>query len=102
MEYQLVQIFIALMGAIFTVLWWLLRQKDATQARQIDLLFTKHDDDAQRLSDLELKIAANHYIKPELDAKFERLESSIREGMRELGGKFDRLSEALIQERHPK
>src|SRR5574340_326512 len=102
MDHFITELALLAVTALFIVLWWLLRQKDATQARQIELLFTKHDDDAQRLTDLELKIAANHYIKPELDAKFERLESSIREGMRELGGKFDRLSEALIQERHPK
>lgn len=102
MEYFVIELALLVITGFFIVLWWLLRQKDATQARQIDLLFTKHDDDAHRLAELELKIAANHYIKPELDAKFERLESSIREGMRELGGKFDRLSEALIQERHPK
>lgn len=102
MEYAAIQFGMGIFGAIAAVLWYLLRQKDAAQEKKIDLLFTKHDDDAQRLAELELKIAANHYIKPELDAKFDRLERSIREGMHELGGKFDRLSEALIQERHPK
>ena len=102
MDHFAVELSLLVITGFFIVLWWLLRQKDTAQARQIELLFTKHDQDAGRLADLELKIAANHYIKPELDAKFERLESSIREGMRELGGKFDRLSEALIQERHPK
>lgn len=88
------------LSGIFTVVWFLLRQKDAAQAAQIALLFSKHDDDAQRLADLELKIAERHYQKAELDSKFERLEQSLRDGLGELGKKFDRLAEALISARN--
>lgn len=83
-------------GAIGTVLWYLLRQKDAKQQKDIELLWTKHDEDAQRLADLSLEIAKKHYERPELDGKFDRLDASIRDGLRELGNKFDRLAEALI------
>ena len=95
---------------IGTVLWWLLRQKDsaqqaqldalraliAGQAEQITLLFRKHDDDAQRLADLELKIAERHYQKQELDSKFDRLEASFQVGLDRLGAKFDRLADTLL------
>jgi biopolymer transport protein ExbB/TolQ len=83
-------------GGVFVVLWWLLRMKDSAQAGQIALLFEKHDEDVKRLSDLELKIAERHYQKTELDGKFERLESSFRTGIDQLGTKFDRLAETLL------
>lgn len=103
MDFFLTELSLSIVSAIFVVLWWLLRQKDTSQARQIEkqdasinLLFLKHDEDARKLSELELKIASSHYIKPELDAKFMSLESSIKDGLHELGAKFDRLTEALI------
>lgn len=96
MEYAALQIGMGLFGAIAAVLWYLLRQKDARQQRQIDLLWEKHDEDAQRLTDLSIEIAKKHYERPELDGKFDRLEASIRDGLKELGGKFDRLAEALM------
>ena len=85
-----------IIGGIFTVLWFLLRQKDANQAKQIDLLFSKHDEDVAKLDALKLEIAQKHYIKNELDAKFEKMEATFERGFRDLGGKFDRLSEVLI------
>ncbi len=82
------------------VVWWLLRNRDARQQDAIETLFRKHDEDARRLDDFQLEIAKHHYVKPELDAKFEHLEISIREGMSDLGKKFDRLSEVLIKGRN--
>lgn len=84
-------------SGVFTVLWWLLRQKDAAQSKQIELLFQKHDQDAQALQDLRVEIAKQHYVKSELDGKFDRLESAFRDGFGTLGQKFDRLSEALTE-----
>lgn len=86
-----------LAGGVATVLWWLLRQKDAAQSRQIDLLFSKHDEDAKALQDLRVQIASQHYVKSELDNKFDRLETTFREGFGSLGKKFDKLSDALTQ-----
>jgi hypothetical protein len=101
MDNASIEILFAIISGIFTVLisviWFLLRQKDAKQAEQINALFGKHDMDAQKLQDLSLEIAKRHYERPELDSRFERLESSIKEGLKELGGKFDRLAEALMK-----
>lgn len=96
MSAQMLEIGLWIFGAIASVLWYLLRQKDAKQQADIDMLFKKHDEDAQRLSDLSLEIAKKHYERPELDGKFDKLESSIRDGLKELGSKFDRLAEALM------
>lgn len=82
-------------GGVFSVLWWLLRQKDEAQQEQIRLLFRKHDDDAAALQELRVMIAQKHYERPELDAKFDRLDQTFREGFRDLGTKFDKLSDTL-------
>ena len=78
------------------VIGWFLRQKDEQQAKAIALLFCKHDDDAQALASLRLEIAKEHYLKHELDARFQSLEHTFKVGMSDLGAKFDRLSEILI------
>ena len=86
---------------VFAVLWWLLRQKDAAQQKSIEILFKKHDDDARELQELKLQIAEGHYKKGELDAKFDRLESAFRDGLRDLGDKFDHLAGVLVDRRKP-
>lgn len=96
MSAEILAVGIFVMGGIFSVLWYLLRQKDAHQEEQIKLLFKKHDDDASALQELRLQIAEGHYKKGELDAKFERLDTTIRDSFKELGGKFDELSKTLI------
>lgn len=92
-----VEIWLSIGGAIFSIIGYLLSRKDAQQAAQIKLLWEKHDDDAQRLQLLELDIAKHHYLKAELDPKFDKLSEDFKSGMDSLGHKFDRLSEALIQ-----
>lgn len=84
-------------GALVTLAIGLLKMKDAAQAKQIDLLFDKHDEDAKKLADLELKIAQNHYVKGELDTKFDKLERAFVEGFKALGDKFDKLSTTLMR-----
>lgn len=78
------------------VVGYLLRQKDVEQAKSIALLFKKHDEDAERLNKFELRIAQDHYIKPELDARFTELRQTIKESFDTLGHKFDKLSEVLV------
>lgn len=88
---------------IFAVLWWLLKDRDAKQQREIDalresikLLFSKHDADVKDLESLKLQIASQHYIKPELDAKFDRLEGAISKGFAGFGDQLEKLSGLLI------
>jgi hypothetical protein len=90
------EIVLFLMSGIFTVLWYLLTQKDAKQAKEIALLFEKHDHDAQALQELRVQIAEGHYKKSELDYKFDRLELAITNSFITLGSKFDKLSDVLI------
>lgn len=93
---------------------YLLNKKDEAQEEKINahgdsikLLFKKHDDDAAALVLLQRQIDKEHYVKPELDARFQSLDSRLqsleatfRAGLHELsvelGGKFDNLSEALV------
>lgn len=79
------------------VLWYLLRQKDQAQQASIDMLWEKHDADADALRRLELQVAGEHYKRAELDARFERLENAIREEMRGLGRKFDAVATAITE-----
>ena len=86
-----------MLGCIGTVVWWLLRDKDAKQAEQIRLLFEKHDQDVKELAELRLNVASKHYEKSELDMRFKELEATFKEGFKGLGDKFDDLSQILIR-----
>ena len=88
---------IALVGIVFSVIGYLLQSKDTAQEKQIGVLFTKHDQDAKELQDLKLLIASQHYVKGELDLKFEKLEATFARGFTNLGEKFDNLSAVLIE-----
>ena len=91
------EVSLTILSGLFTVMWWLLRQKDEKQESAIKILFDKHDEDSRRLDDLKLEIARQHYVKQELDVKFDRLDLSIKTGMHELGEKFDNLATVLIK-----
>ena len=52
MSAQMLEIELWIFGAIASVLWYLLRQKDAKQQTDIDNLLKKHEEDTQRLADL--------------------------------------------------
>lgn len=86
----------AVTGLIGAVAWFL-RSKDEAQAKQIALLFTKHDEDAERLASLEVRIAKEHYLKTELDQRFDRMENSFRAGFLDLGNKLDKLTTVLME-----
>lgn len=93
--------------ALVGLLGWLLSNKDNKQAHEIELLFQKHDKDAQDLADLRLLIAKEHYIKAELDERFRSLNTTFSEGFKELNTQFATLSAALLahiakeDSRHP-
>ena len=65
---------------VFGVLGWLLSNKDAKQADELKLLFKKHDEDVAELTSLRIKIAEQHYQKPELDAKFNDINATLKSG----------------------
>jgi hypothetical protein len=88
---------------IVPAIGYLLNKKDSAQEKEIDelkktsaLLFKKHDDDVAALTSLQLQIAKEHYLKHELDARFASLENAFRDGMQELGRKFDKLTDILV------
>lgn len=85
------------LGIVFSVIGYLLHQKDVAQQEEIktinasiQLLFKKHDEDVAVLQQFRLEIAEGHYKKYELDARFDRLEASFKEGFSQLSEKFDR------------
>lgn len=81
---------------LVSIVMWFLREKDEAQAKQIALLFLKHDQDADALADLKERIAREHYVKGELDTRFQRLEDAFTHGFTELGAKIDKLSDAMM------
>lgn len=87
--------------AVLTVLWYLLRQKDAKQEEDITILFKLHRANEQAITNLRLLIASEHYPKRELDTKFDKLETAIVSGLDKLntnlGAKFDKLADALTE-----
>jgi len=100
----IVQIVMVMAPVALGGIGYLLRQKDADQQRQLeelvrqkDALWEKHDEDAERLQALELKIASEHYVKRELDGKFDKLESAITGGLNSLGERFDKLASAMTE-----
>lgn len=90
-----VELLTYVLGIAMAIIGWFLRSKDTEQAAQIRRLFEKHDEDAAALQELRVQLAAKHYERPELDAKFDRLDATFQAGFDKLGAKFDRLSDAL-------
>lgn len=91
------QLGLLVITGLFSVIAWLLQSKDAAQAASIKLLFEKHDLDAAALQDLRVQIAARHYERPELDAKFEKLDNTVRDGFKDLSARVDRLTELMTK-----
>ena len=71
--------------ALFGVVWGMLRAKDTLQQKEIELLFKKHDEDSQRLTELELSIARRQYVTND----------DLKQFMSELLRRFDRFEEKL-------
>jgi cbb3-type cytochrome oxidase subunit 3 len=76
----------SILGAVFV---YLLNKKDSTQESDIQILYEKHDEDSNRLRDLELKVAQNHYQKMEVDAILDRFKSYLDD-------RFDRLEKSIL------
>jgi hypothetical protein len=98
-QFETIQLVVALLiTPLALIVWHFLRQKDIQQQAAIELLFAKHDADAKELADLKLQIASRHYEKSELDAKLDRLLTTMQDSQREVTAKIDRLTEALLAE----
>ena len=82
--------------SLLVVLWWFYRQRDKDREDSIKLLFKKHDDDVTELNNLKLIIASKHYERTDLDAKFDKMEETTRHGFKDMGEKFDKLSNTLM------
>lgn len=95
-------------AGVGTVLWFFIRQRWDSQdasikalrealAKEVELLWEKHHEDASKLNDLELHVAREHYVRTELDQRFDRLDTTFREGFREMTTEFRALSSVLIK-----
>ncbi len=84
-------------GGLVAIIFWFLRQKDDQQAKQISALWQKHDEDAKALVELRERIAREHYVKAELDTRFQRLEDAVHEGFRTIGDQLRVLSDSLLR-----
>jgi tRNA C32,U32 (ribose-2'-O)-methylase TrmJ len=93
--------------SIVGVIAYFLRQKDEKQQhemehmremlqKQISVLFVKHDEDALKLAELKERIAKEHYMKNELDNRFDRMENSFRNGFNDISGKLDKLTSVMM------
>jgi uncharacterized protein HemX len=89
-------ILLFIISGVGAIMWYLLKQKDEKQGREIEMLFKKHDEDVQALQELRVQIAEGHYKKTELDYKFDRIELAITNSFSNLASKFDKLSDVLI------
>lgn len=83
------------LGLVFSVIGWLLTNKDKKQEDEIKLLFKKHDEDEKELTNLRIKIAENHYQKPELDAKFADINNTLKEGFAQLDKSIKEMSKSF-------
>lgn len=95
-------------AGVCTVLWFFVRQRwskqeqdfaeyKAKQSEETRLLWEMHHKDAGKLIDLELHIAKEHYLRGELDQRFNQLDTTFREGFKEMTREFRTLSEVLIK-----
>jgi hypothetical protein len=85
---------IAFVTAVFSLIGWLLANKDAKQEEMIKELFAKHEEDARKLGALEIDIAKNYNPKHEITGLFDNFKLYLNE-------RFDRLEQAVgVERRH--
>ena len=84
-------------GAIGTVLWYLLRQKDSAQAEQIKDLFAFCNSLRQEHNDFRVQVSDGHYKKPELDAKFNHLDDTFKQGLRDITARLESMNNIMVE-----
>lgn len=85
----------AAISGVFAIMWYLLKQKDERQGKDIESLYRMHHEDASKLAVLELEIAKNHYPKHELDERFKQIDTTLKEGFRDLSSDIKHMTKAL-------
>lgn len=93
----IVSIAIFVLGGVFSVIGYLLRQKDVEQGEQIKMLFQRNDERQRQMQELEVRMASHYYPKDELDRKFDKLENTLSDGFNTMVSKIDEFGRALMQ-----
>lgn len=82
-------------GIVFSIIGWLLSNKDKRQGEEIAKLFLLHDEDSKELRRLEREIDKDHYPKSELDIRFDKFDASVKEGFKSLSADIKELTKTL-------
>jgi len=93
------QIISGVVAAVFALLWYLLKRKDEAQERHINILFAKIHDSETKVGDLRLEIAKDHYLKDEVERRFEKLEKTFKEGFEAINMRLEKLTDILQSRR---
>ena len=64
----------------------------AAQKAHIDALYELHRTDAAKLTDLEIKLAKEHYDKPEVNSIVADIKDTLQRGFDGMGERFDALA----------
>lgn len=86
---------VTILGFVFTAFGYLLSRKDSKQEELIKDLYLKHEEDAKKLTSLEVDLARNYNPKHEITGLFENFQKYLNE-------RFDRLEQAIGVERRSK
>lgn len=90
-------------AALFSVIGWLLSNKDKKQGediaelkaeckKEIDTLYLLHHEDEAKLAELRLMIAQNHYTQPQVDLKLQQTTDAMRDIYKSLSADIKELS----------
>ena len=95
---------VALFGSLTVVIGWLLSRKDDAQGKEIDTLktnlaaaFSASDKNEAALNEFKIQIAGEHYKARTIDEKFDKLETTFKDGFRDMGTKFDKMTDVMIR-----
>lgn len=99
-----VTIGLAILGIFGGVIGWLLSRKDDAQEREIETLkknleaaFSASDKNEAELNAFKIQIAGEHYKARTIDEKFDKLETTFKDGFKEMGSKFDKMTDAMMR-----
>lgn len=87
MASEIITVAIFVMGGVFSLIGYLLAQKDKKQGEDIYMLFSIHKEDSERLEALRLEIAGDYHKKPEI----ERIMAENRNYLNEKFGYIEKL-----------